>query len=496
MLFALSLLILPAELGSLSYYLLSASHPGIQVGKSWELFERQLWYAAFPLIPFLYVAFLFSWLWMPPVMKGFGNFTQIRHDRRASEIDWIGEGDAWLFLLAAYVILAVIIGYYPYFHDPSYPLVGTDIYWRYALPAERVQLSTSWLTAAAKERHPVVALMIVLVATLLNLGVESLLKFAYVGLFLAFGGAIFLLALAVSRSKMAAAICALTSVVSAPAISAMFTGRIAEWFALVVWILTLALLAVEGIHGARRWVMRIAGLALGSITVLFVHPWTWIAMMLGLVVYSAALVVLLAEPFREVVPISIVIIMNGAVCCLIVLWGSQGGRAVEAMLYLQQSLASKYFGFGSWDILLSFSRVWSQFLHPVLLICSVLGIMVLLSRPRRPGIVLLSWVSAASLASLVAAPMGPNGPLLAASGASELYAAILLTPVQIPTGIALLFLGSLIDLRLKQMQTSPTMRCVARVVLAIPFLAITNGAFRSLFPLLVDPNNYPNPFAP
>ena len=132
----MSLLVLPAEVGSLLYYVQSAFWPGIRAGKSWELLELQLWYTAFPLIPRFYAAFLFSWIWAPLL-------TKILWKPKPVAVAFNGPGRAtnpiesrtWIVVMGCFVVLAAFLGYYPYFRDPAYPLVGVDIYWRNALPA-------------------------------------------------------------------------------------------------------------------------------------------------------------------------------------------------------------------------------------------------------------------------------------------------------------------------------------------------------------------------
>ena len=134
----LSLLILPAELGSLLYYVLSAFQHGIQVGVSWEMLELQLWYTAFPLVPFLYVIFLFSWIWAPFTARMILGSRQVSHGTGVSGT--AKDSQSWLLAISGYILLAIFIGYYAYFRNPAYPLVGTDIYWRNALPAKECSL--------------------------------------------------------------------------------------------------------------------------------------------------------------------------------------------------------------------------------------------------------------------------------------------------------------------------------------------------------------------
>jgi len=495
-LLALSLLILPAELGSLSYYVLSAFQPGTQVGRSWELFELQLWYTAFPLVPFLYVAFLFSWIWalVARILRG----SAIRAVNEIAESTNRSESRAWILVIGAYIVLAAFVGYYAYFQSLTYPLVGTDIYWRNALPAERVVSSSSWVAAASRERHPLVVLAIAVVSNLLGLGVESLLRFAYAGLILAFGGAVFLLAFVGSRSKTLASFSALMTTISTPVAAGIYTGTIAEWVALIVWTLSLGLLAVNKDNDLHRWVPAALGLGFGSVVAAFVHPWTWIAMMLSLLLYAPVVVILrLRGVRREISAIIIAILFNLTALALglVFLWKTQGWRVASAFLLVQESLGSKYFGLGTWEIVVFFSQIWSQFLNPVVLVLSILGILVVVQRRDRFAAIVLAWLVAACVTNVVAAPMGYD-VLLGGRGQTQMFRAMFLVPFQIPAAAGLLLLKTRLDKILGETTRSQGVKLVVGIVVGVVIIVVLNGAFRALYPLLTDPHNYPNPFAP
>ena len=305
-----SMLLLPAELGSLSYYVLSAFHLGVDVGRSWEMLEMQLWYTASPLIPFLYAGFLFSWIWAPLLAKIPWKSKLVTRSNGAGKTTSLTKRRFWLVAMGCFGALAAFIGYYPYFRDPAYPLVGTDIYWRNALPAERVLSSTSWLVAAAKERHPIIVLGIAVASKLSGLGVESLLRLVYIGLILVLGFAIFLLVFIASRNRALASLSALASAASMSTTVGMYTGAISNWIALILWIMTLTALAVRNYNLRQRFV-SIFGLTVGSLAVLFIHPWTWVAVIVGLIAYCV--IVLVARPkgcFREVGSVLLVVLLN------------------------------------------------------------------------------------------------------------------------------------------------------------------------------------------
>jgi len=496
-LLVLSLLILPAELGSLTYYVLSAFHPGTRMGSSWELFEMQLWYTAFPLVPFLYVAFLFSWIWAPLVARIIPGSAKHAASEIAESTNR-SESRAWILVIGAYIVLAAFLGYYAYFQSPTYPLLGTDIYWRNVLPAERVLASESWIAAAANERHPVVVLGIAVLANVLRLSVESLLRFAYVGLILAFGAAVFLLVLVASSDRMLASMSALISTVMVPTTSGMYTGTVANWVALIVWVLSLAcLVRIKG-HGIRGYLVPMVGLCVGSLAVLFIHPWTWLAVMVGLVAFPVVAAIFQSKGVaRDVGSVVIVILLNaGALAASLEMFlKSQGWRLVEAFSDVQGALGSQYFGLGSWEIVVFFSQIWAQFLNPMFLVLSVLGALVLARKRNRLSAIIFAWIIAAFATSMLAAPMG-YVPLESTRGETQLFRAMFLTPFQIPSAAGFLFVGSIAQTRLPMVAHPRAARIVLWVAMAVMLLAMINGAFRALFPLLTDAHNYPNPLAP
>jgi hypothetical protein len=490
-----SVLLLPVELGSLSYYVLSAFHPGIDIGGSWEMLEMQLWYTAAPLIPLLYAGFLFSWIWTPLVARIRWKSRPVAGSNGLGKTTTPAESRIWIIVMGCFVLFAAFLGYYPYFHNAAYPLVGVDIYWRNALPAERVLSSASWIVAAARERHPLVVLAIAVASHFSGLGVESFLRLIYINVILAFGLTIFVLVFAASRSMTQASLSALMSAVGVTTTIGMYTGTVAEWIALIVWIISLIFLAITG-HSLRRQLIFVCGLTIGSIAVLFIHPWTWLAMMVGLVAYCIIVLAYRKKGYLfEIGPVLLVILLNaaGLAVSLLFLMRTQGWRVAEAFLLVQESLGSKYFGLGSWEILVFFSQIWSQFMNPVPLGLSILGVVLLARRRDKLSWIVFAWIVAACATNVLAAPMGYI-PLQGTRGETQTFRAMFLTPFQIPAAIGLLHLKSALDGRLGRSQSGA--RVVVSLVIALLFLAVVNGAFRALFPLLSDPHNYPNPLAP
>jgi hypothetical protein len=131
----------------------------------------------------------------------------------------------------------------------------------------------------------------------------------------------------------------------------------------------------------------------------------------------------------------------------------------------------------------------------MLLVPSVLGVVVLAPRRDRFSVVVFAWLVAACATSLLAVPMGYD-PLAMGRDHTQIFRAMFLTPSQIPSAIAFLFIGSAVETRLPITAHPRAARIVLWIVLGVILLAMINGAFRALFPLLTDAHNYPNPLAP
>jgi len=218
-------------------------------------------------------------------------------------------------------------------------------------------------------------------------------------------------------------------------------------------------------------------------------------MMVGLIAYCTIVLVIRPKGYlREIGPVLLAIIFNaaGLALSLSLLMKTQGWRVADAFSLVRGSLDSRYFGLGSWEILVFFSQIWSQFLNPVLLGLSILGIIVLVRRRDRLSCIILAWIVAACATNVLAAPMGYN-PLDVNRGQTQIFRALFLTPFQIPAALGLVHLKSVLDDRLGRTRDA---RVAAALAIGLLFLAVVNGAFRALYPLLTDPHNYPNPLAP
>jgi len=210
-----------------------------------------------------------------------------------------------------------------------------------------------------------------------------------------------------------------------------------------------------------------------------------------LVFYSlTALVLGLKHALRDVCSILAAVLLNGIVIVFsfIYLSESQGWRLTSALLFVQRNLTLEL---GIWQNIVLFTQAWSQFLHPVLLVLSVSGAFALTLRRDRLTAIMLGWLVASSIASVVAAPEGY--PLLLGQARTHIYRALFLTPFPIAGAAGIMLLVSGLNSRLTSMGKSRDARVVIGIVIGVLLLAILNGALRAVSPLLTDPHNFPNP---
>jgi hypothetical protein len=212
-------------------------------------------------------------------------------------------------------------------------------------------------------------------------------------------------------------------------------------------------------------------------------------MMTQLIVYPVVVAALrLKKTLRDLGCVLVAIVFNAIALALSLLVFSreQGWRVTEALSLVLTFLGTKG-PLEIWENVVFLSRVWSQFLHPMIFILSILGVLLLASKRDRFCAIVLAWLVAASVATVVAGMMWDVG---------YINRAMLLTPFQIPAAVGFVFLTRQLDTELGGITNRSYARLVVAMVASLILLAILNGTLRALFPLLTDPNNYPNPFAP
>jgi len=437
------------ETSTVTHYVLRAFDQTTQVGGMDATIELQFSYASYPLLPWLYVGFLFSWAWVPLVWKFIGKSSSQRNLSgknsnyetsllRLSSEKWINVLlDPRLPLVLAVV---VFVGYYPYFQNPPW-LVGTDAFWRYHDPLMVVNSKgvSGGFVQALDERHPAPLILLYTVQLVFQTTAFEVVKFSPLFLVVALGLAMWWF-LARKRTLDFGLVVFLLSVLSVTTTVGMYSSILANWMALLVWVFFFAYVSYRGDEGFRP--LDLVILLTLSTLILVIHPWTW-----GVFATAATLAALFTlikdkrKGFRSsgIVLAAILLSVLFGYMSLTFLAQSQGWRVADALEYYTFVLTNPSSVLYFWDALTRLTEIWSPFYSPLYLAISILGVLSLNKlnlSPWRLRLV-LAWILASAIGSVLVAPVGYD-PADRAGSETQLWRLLFLTPFQItaPFGIA------------------------------------------------------------
>jgi hypothetical protein len=436
------------ETSSATFWVIRSFSSPTQIGLLDSAIELNFSYATYGLIPWMYVAFLFSWVWVPltqkliSASKLFQNLFRAGGDENGSLLsektssDWLSILlDPKLFLVMA---VAVFIAYYPYFQNPPW-LVGTDAYWRYFDPLMRMNLrgGLEGFAGALIERHPVPLVLLYAAQLIFHATAFDMVRYApiFLVVILGFFAWIFL---ARRRKMNFGLIVFLLSTLSVVTTVGFYSSILANWMALVCWMLFFAYVAF--MPGEKLRARDVLVLLIISTLVLLLHPWTW-----G--VFAAAVIVAAAltfqdRRFRQSAAMLLLVIALTAVLAFLsvtLLAGSQGWREVNALdlyTYAIQNPSTMLF---FWDAVKRLTEIWSPFFSSLYIAISIIGVFCLrgsnLSPWRRN--LIIGWLCVSGLGSILVAPIGFD-PARPTETESQLWRLFFLTPffLTAPFGIA------------------------------------------------------------
>ncbi|MCJ7456847.1 hypothetical protein MUP07_08910, partial [Candidatus Bathyarchaeota archaeon] len=232
------------------------------------------------------------------------------------------------------------------------------------------------------------------------------------------------------------------SILSVTTTVGMFSSIIANWMALVVWMVFFAYTAFR--LDERFRVLDAVVLLLMSTLILLIHPWTW-----GVFAASVALfafVTLFQERRKGVRAAALLLSIIAidaflALAGLAVLGENQGWIVAETLGLFMTVVRNPASVLVFWSALTRLTQVWAAFFSPVSIVVSIIGVFCLqkanLSQWRRR--LILCWLCASAIGSILAAPLGldPSNPT---RSESHLWRMLFLTPFQLtlPFGGALI----------------------------------------------------------
>lgn len=485
----ISSLVIPIEFSASTFWILSAFNPANTIGKEKALLELQLSYLPYSILPLLYLAFLFSWVWAPVLFFLISRFGKKRFYERFSQLRSVvplissGQKDSpsgemtvkprrigSKIILFSSLLIGVFMAYYPYFHGPSW-LVGTDTYWRYLDPLQKIVESENSWTTALQERHPAYLLILLGLKTITSASSFLVVKFMPMASVLLLALATFWLVKVGTKNEYLASLTSVFSVLSITTTEGVYTGILANWFTLILWTLFFVfflkvsenrVLQEKSSKAQLRYFLILSVLSLG---ILFVHPWTW-GVFLGVFICHVGLTVLRDRSVgwkTGVMAVLILLINGGAVILSVLLLPNiQGWRLVNTFLLYGENFQHLGSLLWFWDVLNFLVRVWSVFLSPVTLILAVVGMVFMMSRRRGIENLIISWTAVASIGSILAAPLG-YGPSWGSSLAThtELIRMLFITPFQIPAAIGLYYIVNMVQHSLSRSSDEKSMKHVA-----------------------------------
>jgi hypothetical protein len=524
------------ECASVYYWVAAAFAPQALFGVASQNLETNLTYAAYPIAPLLLLIIMFSWVWVPILGRA-------RRRLHASQISVsvhsdnpVGHGVSdrrLLFLsLDVFAILSILVFYFLYAAGQLW-VVGVDSQYRYVIPLNALSGLGLFeaIQASLARYHGVYLGFLLIIERVTGLSSFSVVKYAPV--VLAFCTSTFAF-LAFRSARNFAFLAGLCTILWIPTTMGIWSGIQAGWAAYVVWMLFLAFYLNrlgKSAYGGFVW----QGLL--SVGILMLHPWTWGVFLTTLIVTSLFGIRRRADLSNGLSTLisAVWLAVPIGVGAFVSLSGVRGDFSNAFTLFsfpfLHIDSVIKLFP----GALLETSGLWSSFLSPTLILIALVGVFTLNEKRGETKRYLLAWVAVWCIASILAAPIDyvPANPAISDSELSRmLYFSPL--PILLALGVSkfvdlssrfvisgacrfprlqpivlsavigvsslLLFIFATPMIRLGSVMAGALavvlltyrfrLRDSPRLMITILLiLIIVNAAFRSLFPLLLDPHN-------
>lgn len=516
------------EFSVLYYWAASALTPGQRFGLSAEQLELSLTFSPFPIEMLMMLVLLFSWLWVPLVKPSNGRIRLLVRYQPSPGFKW--DKRVMLAALDLFAIVAVLMFYYPYLAGQTW-IVGVDSVWRYLDPLKDLAGLAPSEAFASSFRHGVYLVGLYLIELATGGSAFIVVKFAPLVLAFMLASVVFLTLLRAGWTQELAILGSMCTLFWFPTTLGMYAGIQANWLAFILWMLFLSFYFLEGSWNR----LVIVAEALISLAILLVHPWTW-----GVFFVSVLLTAIISSwgAWRERS-------FQGVVAALTLALpvGFAAYLFLPGMKYdLRDTIQLYAFPLIHPESLLSFGPAlgelfydWSPFLSPILLLLCVLGAYALSGRGASLSRnYLIAWIGTWCIGSILVAPAGFNPgisetgiwrmlyvsplPFLLALGVwkcldlsnrivirenfHRLELPIMLCSFALFSGglvvsenvlaklaVVMVTLGFVVFLALR-FRNYPVARTL---IVSLLILIVANAAFRSLYPLLLDPHNLLGP---
>jgi hypothetical protein len=525
--FALLVLI---EYATLWYWISSALNPGGQAGLLTEQLETDLTFSLFPLAMLMMLLLLFSWLWIPIIRRYFRNQNHPSGDSDSPILEW--NLRLVVASLDLFLILTILIFSYLYIAGQPW-IVGVDSYIRYLIPLNNIiGLAPSQALAESYSIHGFYVFLLYLIQRATGVSSFTIVKLAPLFLTFTTSAAVFLTVIRGGWSIRVAILSSVCVLLWLPTTLGTYTGIQANWLAFLLWILFLSFYFTSREWDTFAFVLQ----GLISLTIFLIHPWTW-----GVFLASLVLTTIISSGSNDRKRC-----VQGLLAALMLVMplGIAGYLFLPSFSYDLTHTLTLYtfntvhpYSLGSFEGALTelFSK-WSSFFSPLLLLLSLIGAYHL---SRCEGVMrryLLAWIAVWCVGSIMVAPIGYSSVNFSVSE-SELWRMMYISPLpfllalglekcldlskrldifgedkrisreswMLVSGVFIVLGGGLFEfsdpfLRLAIALVGfsslllftrrfPKYQGLRILLISILILIVLNAAFRSLYPLLLDPHN-------
>ena len=525
---ALAILVL-VESASLCYWMVAAVNPHGGVGILSQELEANLTFFLYPIAIPMMLLLLFSWLWIPFLSRLYRIRAPlvVRYHPSPQKPDsrMIVAG---LDLLA---IVAIIVFFYPYLAGQTW-IVGQDTYWRYIDPVNALAGLTPSQAFNTSASHGVDVLLLFLIQLGTGVGVASVVKYAPLVLAFCTAVAVFFATLRGGWSLRLATFTAASTLLWIPTTLGIYVDIQANWLALLVWMLFLAIYFTRNGVGKATYIV----LAVLSLLILLIHPWTW-----G--VFAASLLVTAMVSRKSswikhsmrTLAAALVLALPLGLAAYAFSPSLRSDFAGTIQLYISGPVnPASLLNFG--EALANMFYLLGPVLSPTLLLLCLVGVYALVRRRDITANYLFAWTVTWCIGSILVAPSGFNPqsqglsetglwrmlyisplpfllalgmekcisiPKLSIPGNSTSIRARLLPVLSVApflvvgsalfifwdANVRLILVAAALVLALLLIVRLPNPRGLEALIVLVLALLLFNAAFRTLFPLVLDPHN-------
>ncbi len=463
-------LIIPLEIWALIHWVAYPADPLSYMAFGWRgaFTELQLFYAGYPLIFWLFIAFLFSWVWVPVAKyarakialfwniswaafpfnphddSNLSNDSTERKSPHAKE-NLKGQAPTSRIIPAAILLICLLLGvfvaYYPYI-TPRFGFAGWDTLGYYEMLNKMVLESPGRsLELAATTDKPLYFLLLYFLRVSISPSSYVVIQLMPIVTILTNAlAALWFVKIGENRALLAY-LSAIFTIFSFNTTIAMHAGILANWLAMgLAFVLFGLVLKLQ----KKRTLKHFLGVALVSAAIFLVHYWAWTFFSLVLVCYGL-LTWFERKGYNLKVKVAVFLLASLTLASVLL---SVPSSYFFSSYGSVSDLGPMDVAFLFWTRLPLFINEWffGALANPVMMTLATIGIVLCFSQRTSFRRLLISWAVVGSLLYILASPIGKN------MNQWIMWRALYMIPFQIPAALGLCFLFDLLRLKARPMK--------------------------------------------